>query len=117
MKDAIYQYKGKDGTETESAWTPATCVPADTTTHDEHTQLPNITISQALARAIEAEVGDLIYVTDQRWWLGGLRSAHARIHAIDAEDGTHHVHLNPALRERILATGPVDRPLQVKRLY
>ena len=26
-----------------------------------------------------AEVGDLVYIEDKRWWLGGLKSVHARI--------------------------------------
>ena len=32
--------------------------------------------------------GDLIYVADGRWWLGGIRSAHAKVAAIDGESGT-----------------------------
>jgi hypothetical protein len=26
-----------------------------------------------------AEPGDMIYVCDQRWWYGGLRSSHMRV--------------------------------------
>jgi SSS family solute:Na+ symporter len=117
VKHAIFHYKGKDGAETESAWTPATCVEAQDQDQDPHTQLTNITVSGKLATALSADVGDLVYVSDARWWFGGLRSSHARIDAVDDVDGTNHVHLGPALRERILAGGPVDRPLQVKRLY
>jgi Na+/proline symporter len=117
VKQAIAHYKGKEGTESESAWTAATCVATDARDRDAHTQLPTITISGALATQLAAGVGDLVYVTDKRWWFGGLRSAHARVHAIDAMDTLNRVHLSPEMRERILAGGSEDRPLQVKRLY
>ncbi|MBC8329754.1 MAG: sodium/solute symporter [Planctomycetes bacterium] len=32
-------------------------------------------------QGMAAGAGDLAYVCDKRWWLGGLRSAHARLHA------------------------------------
>jgi SSS family solute:Na+ symporter len=120
VKHAIAHYKGQEGTESESAWTAATCVATDATDahgRDNHTQLPNITISGALATQLAAGVGDLVYVTDKRWWFGGLRSAHARVHAVDTNDPLNRVHLSPEMRDRILAGGSEDRPLQVKRLY
>jgi hypothetical protein len=30
-------------------------------------------------KALAARPGDLIYLADERWWLGGLRAAHARV--------------------------------------
>ena len=38
-----------------------------------------VSIPQAAMRQLEAEPGDLVHVSDTRWWLGGLRSMHARL--------------------------------------
>ena len=48
--------------------------------------LHTITLSPAAAETMNAREGDLVYVADHRWWLGGLRSLHARL-AIDEEAG------------------------------
>jgi hypothetical protein len=31
---------------------------------------------------LAADEGDLVYVCDKRWWLGGLRSAHAKLQGV-----------------------------------
>lgn len=36
-------------------------------------------LPHAALEAMHAEVGDLVYVCDRRWWFGGLRSVHLRI--------------------------------------
>jgi solute:Na+ symporter, SSS family len=38
----------------------------------------SIRLSRALMDGLEARPGDLMYVSDARWWLGGLRSIHVR---------------------------------------
>jgi SSS family solute:Na+ symporter len=38
-----------------------------------------IRVSPEVARLLSAEVGDLVHVSDIRWWLGGLRSTQAEI--------------------------------------
>lgn len=35
-------------------------------------------LPSAVMQQLDAEVGDLIYVSDARWWLGGFRSLHVR---------------------------------------
>jgi hypothetical protein len=47
--------------------------------------LPGCRLSRALAESIGAEVGDLVYITDARDWLGGLRSVHTRV--VEVHDG------------------------------
>ena len=42
-----------------------------------------ITVSAAIAEAIDVKAGDRVYVSDKRWWLGGLYAAHAIVDAID----------------------------------
>jgi SSS family solute:Na+ symporter len=112
--DAIRHFKGKEGTETESDWVLTSVGALDADAYDAHTQLSQATITSALADAIQAEEGDLVYVTDPRAWLGGLRSGHVRIDSIE-DSGELRIVLGPGLRERI---GPaVDRAVKVKRLY
>ena len=44
-----------------------------------------------------AETGDLVYVCDQRWWFGGLRSVHGKIGASSPDDA---LRLSPAAMKR-----------------
>ncbi len=39
-------------------------------------------------KELSAEIGDLIYISDRRWWLGGLRSVHAVVVGDKADRGT-----------------------------
>jgi SSS family solute:Na+ symporter len=36
----------------------------------------SVAMSSALAKKLKADQGDIIYLSDDRWWLGGLRSEH-----------------------------------------
>ena len=47
--------------------------------------LPVAVLSPELAAALESKPGDLVYVTDTRGWLGGLRSTHALFDRIDKD--------------------------------
>lgn len=42
-------------------------------------ELDGVRLSQAVADRMSAVIGDLVYLSDSRWWLGGLRSVHSRI--------------------------------------
>ncbi len=64
-------------------------VPADQDIADTAEALEKIIVSvpPAAAEQMKARTGDLVYVCDKRWWLGGLRSLHATL-AVDAsQDG------------------------------
>ena len=82
-----------------------------------------VAVMGALARvhcvqvAADAIEGDILYISDSRWWLGGLKSGHGRISAIDADDDGITVHLGPGVRARIIVPGREAEPLKVKRLY
>jgi hypothetical protein len=39
-------------------------------------EVRGVRLSPAAMARLKAEEGDLLYVADARWWLGGLRSAH-----------------------------------------
>jgi SSS family solute:Na+ symporter len=116
--DAIRMfYGGRRGADDESEWLDASLVAAETEQIDENIQLPLIRVSGGLAKAADAQPGDILYVTDCRWWLGGLRSGHGRIQSIDEADTAHTVHLGPTMRQRIIVSGRDSMPLKVKRLH
>ncbi len=112
--DAIRHFKGKEGTESESDWVETATGALDVDSLDPHTQLSKATLSRGLAEQIQAEVGDLVYVTDPRWWLGGLKSGHVRVDQIE-ESSLGRIDLGPGIRERI--GGAVSRTVKVRRLY
>jgi len=46
-------------------------------------------VSKIMADRMAAETGDIVYISDARRWLGGLRSVHAKISLIhDGEENT-----------------------------
>lgn len=56
-----------------------------TLTWEVRPELPEgtVQVDQENLHQLAAEEGDLVYISDRRWWLGGLRSAHAKL------EGTH----------------------------
>ena len=110
-------YGGRRGAEDESDWAPVVFKSLDIDAVDPKIQLPLVKISAGLALVVDAIEGDILYICDARWWLGGLKSAHSKIDMIDPEDDGMTVHLGPDLRTRVIAKGRETLPLQVKRLY
>ncbi|MBN22056.1 MAG: sodium:proline symporter [Bdellovibrionaceae bacterium] len=43
---------------------------------------PSLSLHKKALERLCAEKGDLLYVSDSRWWLGGLKSIHAKIESI-----------------------------------
>ncbi len=118
VADAIRRYKGAPGAETESAWaTTAVALRAgDDDPSDPDTGLPLATLTRPLADALAAAPGDLLYVTDARVWLGGLRSAHVKVAAVtDASEPR--LDLPQSAWEDAVAPHRATRPFRVKRLY
>ena len=50
-------------------------------------ELPVVHVAEDAARKMLAEAGDIVYVADRRWWLGGLRSLHATLAVDDVPEG------------------------------
>ncbi len=46
-----------------------------------------VTMASRDAEVMKAKDGDLVYVADKRWWLGGLRSLHATLKVSDDNEG------------------------------
>lgn len=77
VPDAIRRYKGSDGVEGESAFVPAALEAVAEDRVAGVQALPVADLSAPLAAAIGAREGDLLFVSDARPWLGGLRATHA----------------------------------------
>jgi SSS family solute:Na+ symporter len=65
----------------------------------EDKQIEEIAISLEAARMLSAGVGDLVHLSDARWWLGGLRSTQAKISLLH-DQGSDVVFVAPALIKR-----------------
>jgi len=49
---------------------------------DEAVPLGKISLSQTAMDILKANVEDLVYIQDARWYLGGLRSDHVKVHEV-----------------------------------
>jgi len=58
-----------------------------------------LSISPQVAHRLAASAGDLVYLSDSRAWLGGLRSVHARISALHDKD-PRVIYVSPSLVKR-----------------
>jgi len=119
VQDAITRYKGSEGTEAESDWVAVTAVSSDDNRRTDLGYLPFVRVAPAVAEAIDATAGDLVFVSDARAWLGGLRASHARIEVVDEDLQDAQVTLGPDLQTVLgvaLDSGKV-RPLRIKRMY
>ena len=112
--DALAHYKGSPGTESASAFVAAALKKGGEVLALGSGQLPAVVLSSALATSIEAEEGDIIFVTDARWWLGGLRASHGKVHRVE-DDGTAWAQVSDEMYGEVLP-GKV-RPVKVQRLY
>ena len=116
--DAIRMfYGGRRGADDESAWVDASHTTLEANDIDPSVQLPLIRVSAGLANAVDAQEGDILYLSDARWWLGGLRSGHGRIGSIDADDAGTTVHIGSELQARIVVPNRKGQPLKIKRLH
>ncbi len=55
----------------------------------ENDGVGEVIVNREVAESLKARVGDIVYLSDARWWLGGLRSVHAKLSDIrDDDDAT-----------------------------
>jgi solute:Na+ symporter, SSS family len=72
-----------------------------------------LALSSAMMEKLKARVGDLLYVSDSRRWLGGLRSVHAKVGSPHTE-GSSTIHLSDDL---IVTAGLLpERTLRVEKI-
>ena len=120
IADALKRYKGSEGSEHDVV--RAIAAPRRTESEPERQgegQLAVVNVSETLAKELSLTPGDLIYITDTRWWLGGLRSTHAIIGGIDNDDdsGTVTITLGALTYDAVILKSRQNRPVTVERLY
>lgn len=117
VKDALRHYKGTAGEERPAR--RAAAIPQMVEGEEEYqgaANLPVVQVSTALAEALDAKSGDLVYLTDRRRWLGGLYSAHAIISEIvEGADPT--VFIRSETYSSVVSPNRADMPITVDRLY
>jgi SSS family solute:Na+ symporter len=117
VSDAIRIYKGSEGAEGESAWASAAVVARESDELGGPADLPVVQVSAALSESLGGvNSGDLVYMTDSRWWLGGLRSCHGIVGAVQGE-GAPSLSIGPSAREALVAPGREGASVRVQRLY
>lgn len=117
IPDALHHYKGSPGTECDVTRAEAVAHPLEQPLpHFGTSGLQGVRISERLASKLGAQTGDLLYITDTRWWTGGLHSAHV----IVAQVSPHPPEAEVALDQATFATvvgRRLDRPVRVEKLY
>ncbi len=77
---ALTSYRGRPGAaHTKLGCDASLRVDPAPTSADTPGETPSARVSSALATRLSCLVGDQIYVSDRRAWLGGLRSTHAAV--------------------------------------
>lgn len=117
ISDALRHYKGSPGCESEV--TRALALPQQLLNplpHFGSAELAGVRISAALARQLEAQVGDLLYVCDARWWTGGLHSAHVIVAEVSDQASQPTVALEGTAFRNVVGQR-LNRQVRVERLY
>ena len=65
----------------------------------------------------ELQPGDLVYITDRRWWLGGLRSTHAIIAEITSANTEPLIEMGPTPYATVIPPTRQTTPVRIERLY
>ena len=118
IEDALKNYKGSPGDE--SAYCRTTARPRQSAVEPARAgtaQLPVVNLSRPAAEALNANCGDLVYVSDRRWWLGGLRSTHAVVGAISVDGDESIVEIGPQTWSNVVTNSRPDELVSVERLY
>ena len=115
---ALAHYKGSPGQERDSTKDYAQ---AQQGLADESPQgsaaLAPVALSAGLAQSLSAQEGDLVYVSDRRWWLGGLRSGQGIVVEVRSEVKDKQVFLGQSFFADLVGAGREAEPLLVERLY
>jgi len=78
---AMHSFKGGKPNRTPGKWAKVPVV-----VDPELEGIDTALVPQSALDTMSAEVSDLIYVTDPRWWFGGLRSIHCNVTAVSKGD-------------------------------
>ena len=117
VADAIHRFKGAPGTETESAWVLTRAQRAESELGEVDSGRHAVRVTRGLAADLGGvQAGDLLYVSDRRRWLGGLRSAHLVVRGV-SEAAEAALELGPGAWEALVVPGREAEAVRVVRLY
>ena len=116
VSDAIRHYKGRDGVEGEGPWCLGFVSGVESEEFGGTGGLPKVELSKALAGELGVEAEDLLYISDRRGWLGGLRASHAVVGSVNAELDGKRALLGPSLMDRVVAPGREGAEFAMRRL-
>ena len=114
---ALAHYKGSPGKEHIGVNAVAYVATLDDERFEGEANLPVVHLSTALAEALGAEPGNLVYVCDRRRYLGGLRSCHALVGAIDESLAESTVAVGATAMESAIKPSRRHLPVRVELLY
>lgn len=117
IADALRHYKGSPGRE--SAVTKAMAMPRlveEELPRFGTSGLASVRISRKAAEELRTTEGDLLYVTDPRWWTGGLHSAHVIVNEI-VEAEAPAIDMSDDVFKSVVVRGRRDKPVRLERLY
>lgn len=118
ISHALAKYKGSPGKEspvTRALAMPRVC--QETLPKYGSADVVSVKISREVAKDLEARLGDLIYITDARWWTGGLHSTHAVICEIDDGISDAVVDMMPDTFDSVVVGKRKTQPVRIERLY
>ena len=117
VKDAIFYYKGSAGAEVTGRKVLAHPQLIDRSLETTGTgNLALVDISTSLARELEAGPGDLLYISDRRWWLGGLYSAHTVIRTV-FDKSKKVIKIDRETSQAVITKKRADQELLIEKLY
>ena len=118
IADAIRHYKGSPGREADSARAEARPRRGEAEPPPRgEAQLAVVAISRSLADRLTAGPDDLVYISDIRWWLGGLRSVQAVIGEIEEKSPGDTIEMGPETFALVVSHRRREKPVTVERLY
>jgi SSS family solute:Na+ symporter len=117
LRDAIRRYKGSDGSEADQA--SALALPRRAQVEAPlagEARLPVVRLSASLKEKLRAGAGDPVYVTDRRWWLGGLYSIQA-VAGENLDDPGDAVELGSDIYPLVVVGNREGEAIKVERFY
>jgi SSS family solute:Na+ symporter len=117
VPEALRKYKGKPGDEMARQKAPAKIVPVEEALGTAGPRsLAAMRISSMLAQNLDAEEGDLVYVTDSRWWYGGLYSTHGVVSTVFDSDRAE-IQMETDISELVVTKKRTEADFIVEKLY
>ena len=119
MSDALRRYKGSPGTEHGSVRSKALPFVVKETPSERRGegQLPVVTLSEGVRKRLGASLGDLLYISDSRWWLGGLRSAHVIVGDAPSDEAEDAIGLHRDVYDSVVTSHRAGLKILVEKLY